>query len=173
MESESAGIIMSRTVEVVETKISSTTSTLCEPPFPPPRQDSGIDLAGKSAILIEEHEIALPSIRTTERTTQKALTVASKGTYELTEAFPLPHLESENEVMIKTAAVGLNHIDWKSVEYNFCLPAFPWVTGREMAGVVEEVGADVTRFQPGDRVWTGTYIFCFPKPDTTTYERSS
>ncbi|KAB5549630.1 hypothetical protein GE09DRAFT_1223451 [Coniochaeta sp. 2T2.1] len=34
-----------------------------------------------------------------------------------------------------TAHTSLNHIDWKSVEYNFCLPELPWVTGREMAGV--------------------------------------
>lgn len=31
------------------------------------------------------------------------------------------------------------------------------VTGREMAGVVEKVGASVRNLQPGDRVWTSTY----------------
>lgn len=54
--------------------------------------------------------------------------------------------------------MGLNPIDFKSVDYNFCLPAFPWVTGREMAGVVEEVGAAVTGFVPGDRVWTCEFL---------------
>jgi len=39
------------------------------------------------------------------------------------------------------------------VDYNFCMPSFPWINGRELAGVVEKVGADVTGFKVGDRVW--------------------
>ncbi|KAK2755567.1 hypothetical protein FQN54_006507 [Arachnomyces sp. PD_36] len=66
-------------------------------------------------------------------------------------------MENDDEVMIRNCAVGLNPIDWKSVDYNFCIPEFPWVTGREMAGVVEKVGAAVTNLKPGDRVWTSTY----------------
>lgn len=67
---------------------------------------------------------------------------------------PVPELVHEKEVVIRNYAVGLNPIDWKSVDYNFCLPAFPWVTGREMAGIVEEVGSEVTSCKVGDRVWT-------------------
>lgn len=60
--------------------------------------------------------------------------------------------------MIRNYAVGLNPIDWKSVDYNFCLPAFPWVTGREMAGVVERVGSEVKGCKVGDRVWTSKFF---------------
>lgn len=58
---------------------------------------------------------------------QRAFIVAAKGTYELRDDFKVPELENEDEVMIRTYAVGLNPIDWKSVSYNFCLPQFPWV----------------------------------------------
>ena len=58
--------------------------------------------------------------------TQKALVVSRKGEYEIRPDFPIPAL-GDNEVMIRSHYVGLNPIDWKSVEYNFCLPEFPWV----------------------------------------------
>ncbi len=58
---------------------------------------------------------------------QKALVVARKGEYEIRHDFPIPAL-GDNEVMIRSHYVGLNPIDWKSVDYNFCLPEFPWVS---------------------------------------------
>ncbi|CAJ2503003.1 Uu.00g103970.m01.CDS01 [Anthostomella pinea] len=87
---------------------------------------------------------------------QKALVVARKGEYELRDDFPIP-VVGDDEVMIRSYYVGLNPIDWKSVDYNFCLPEFPWVTGREMSGVVAQVGSAVTTFKEGDSVWTSTY----------------
>lgn len=89
-----------------------------------------------------------------ERRTNRALAVVEKGRYEILESYPFPTLRHEGEVVIRTHAVGLNPIDWKSVDYGFCLPEFPWITGREMAGVVEQVGSDVTDFHVGQRVWT-------------------
>lgn len=83
-----------------------------------------------------------------------ALLVVAKGQYEIRESYPFPSLEHDEEVIIRTRAVGLNPIDWKSVDYGFCLPEFPWITGREMAGIVEKVGAAVTQVKVGQRVWT-------------------
>ena len=60
--------------------------------------------------------------------TQQALIVHSKHTYALDNAFPVPEIQSGDEVLIRNCAVGLNPIDWKSVERNFCLPSFPWVS---------------------------------------------
>ncbi|KAI1442584.1 GroES-like protein [Annulohypoxylon stygium] len=88
--------------------------------------------------------------------TQKALVVARKGEYEIRHDFPMP-IVGDDEIMIRSHYVGLNPIDWKSVDYNFCLPDFPWVTGREMSGVVAQVGSAVTSFKEGDSVWTSTY----------------
>lgn len=58
---------------------------------------------------------------------QKALVVARKGEYEIRHDFPMPAL-GDDEIMIRSRYVGLNPIDWKSVDYNFCLPEFPWVS---------------------------------------------
>jgi hypothetical protein len=95
-----------------------------------------------------------------ERTrSNRALIVKAKGTYGFAE-HPFPELEHEREVVIRNHATGLNPIDFKSVDYNFCLPEFPWVTGREMAGTVEHVGREVERegkIRVDDRVWTSMF----------------
>ncbi|OAK94763.1 GroES-like protein [Phaeosphaeriaceae sp. SRC1lsM3a] len=88
---------------------------------------------------------------------QRALLVVDQGSYELSDTHPVPRLESSTEVIIATHTVGLNPIDWKSVAYNFCLPAFPWITGRELSGRVVAVGKSVRSLAVGDKVWTSTY----------------
>jgi hypothetical protein len=87
-----------------------------------------------------------------------SLLVTGKGQYEIREQFISPSHASAGEVIIRTQAVGLNPIDWKSVDYGFCLPEFPWITGREMAGTIEHIGPDVTGLEVGQRVWTS---MCF------------
>ena len=84
----------------------------------------------------------------------QALVVVEGKKYQILESFPYPSLQTQKEVFIRTRAVGVNPIDWKSVDYGFCLPEFPWVTGREMAGIVEEVGSEVTDVKVGQKVWT-------------------
>ncbi|EHL03149.1 putative protein TOXD [Glarea lozoyensis 74030] len=88
--------------------------------------------------------------------TNRAFVVASKGTYGFQDD-PFPEMEHDQEIIISNRATGLNPIDYKSVDYNFCLPSFPWITGREMAGVVEAVGSGVKDIKVGDHVWTSTY----------------
>jgi NADPH:quinone reductase-like Zn-dependent oxidoreductase len=97
------------------------------------------------------------SVSTTISQVQKALVVVRKGEYELRDNFPTPNIMNDDEVMIQNCAVALNPIDWKSVDYNFCLPAFPWITGRESSGVVVKIGENVSNLKVGDRVWTSTY----------------
>lgn len=62
-----------------------------------------------------------------ERPVQKALTVPQAFQYEIRHDFPVPDLIHDDEVMIRSRAVGLNPIDFMTVDYNFCLPSFPWV----------------------------------------------
>jgi len=107
---------------------------------------------------IQVTEILEPSVESkTHPTTSfhQALTVTSKLRYE-TVFLKSPTPENEDDVVIATRAVGLNPIDWKSVDWNFCLPEFPWVTAREMSGVVVRTGRLVKDVQAGDRVWTST-----------------
>ncbi|EXJ80686.1 hypothetical protein A1O3_06970 [Capronia epimyces CBS 606.96] len=88
---------------------------------------------------------------------QRALVITPSRAFQIIHDFPVPRELAPGDVMIRNKAAGLNHIDWKSVEYNFCLPELPWIIGREMAGVVERVGTEVTNLKPGDHVWTSTY----------------
>ena len=60
-----------------------------------------------------------------------------------------------SEVLIRQHAVGLNFIDIYQRTGFYPLPAYPAILGMEGAGVVEAVGAGVTRSKAGDRVSYG------------------
>ena len=55
------------------------------------------------------------------------------------------------EALIKVSAIGLNYIDVYHRTGLYSLPR-PFIPGMEGAGVVEEVGPEVTGVNPGDRV---------------------
>ncbi len=63
------------------------------------------------------------------------------------------------EVLIKTAFAGLCHSDLHFIEGLYPHP-LPVVLGHESAGVVEQVGAEVTYVKPGDHVITCLSVFC-------------
>lgn len=63
------------------------------------------------------------------------------------------------EVLVKVRAAGLNPVDFKTREgmLRLITPySLPAVMGNELAGVVEAVGAGVTGFAAGDRVFART-----------------
>ncbi|MBB3590795.1 NADPH2:quinone reductase [Rhizobium sp. BK529] len=60
-----------------------------------------------------------------------------------------------DEIKIRHQAVGTNFLDVYHRKGLYALPSYPAVIGVEAAGVVEEVGADVSGFKPGDRVAYG------------------
>ena len=70
---------------------------------------------------------------------------------------PIPR---EHEVLIKVSAVSLNLSDWECLRgkplysrvWGLFSPRFR-VLGSDLTGRVEAVGAQVTRFQPGDEVY--------------------
>jgi len=63
------------------------------------------------------------------------------------------------EVLVRTAASGVCHSDLHLI--NMGMPGgAPIVPGHEPAGVVEQVGSDVTYAKPGDRVIACLSIFC-------------
>ncbi|UZJ54026.1 hypothetical protein CBS101457_003346 [Exobasidium rhododendri] len=73
--------------------------------------------------------------------------------FELHHDWPVPTIENSDEILIKNIAVGLNPVDFKSILYNFGIEGTPWILGRDIAGSVEQVGADVHDITPGQRVW--------------------
>ena len=69
---------------------------------------------------------------------------------ELVE-LPDPHPDA-GQVRIAVRAAGINPIDWK-VRSGAMGGDLPQTTGREVAGIVDEVGDGVTDAKPGDRVF--------------------
>jgi len=63
------------------------------------------------------------------------------------------------EVLIRTSAVGVCHSDYHFITGDY--PArFPMVLGHESAGIVEQVGDQVSYVKPGDHVITCLSVFC-------------
>jgi L-iditol 2-dehydrogenase len=72
------------------------------------------------------------------------------------EEMPKPEI-GDGEVLLKVMASGIcgsDVIEWYRV------PKAPRVLGHEAAGVVEEVGVDVTRCKVGDRVFVSHHVPC-------------
>ena len=71
------------------------------------------------------------------------------------------------EVLIRTKVAGLCHSDLHFMEGLYPHP-LPAVLGHESAGVVEQVGSDVTYVKPGDHVVTCLSVFCGTCDNCTT-----
>lgn len=93
-----------------------------------------------------------------------------------------------DEVLVRVLAVGVNPVDWKITEgwFKDVFPVqFPYIPGRDIAGIVEEVGPGVTAFQKGQAVFgqsaTGGYAEYIPasintlalKPDDISFEEAA
>lgn len=63
-------------------------------------------------------------------------------------------------IVLRVEATGICKSDWHSWMGHEDLPGLPHVPGHEMAGVIEAVGADVRRWEPGDRVTVPFSIGC-------------
>ncbi len=67
---------------------------------------------------------------------------------------PRPDITAPQALLVKLSAAGINPVDAKIRRNGSLIAAgLPAVPGCDGAGVVEAVGASVTRFQPGDAVW--------------------
>lgn len=92
------------------------------------------------------------------------------------------------EVLVRVHAAGVNPVDWKIRQglLKDSRPVqFPYIPGADLAGVVEEVGPDVTTFQKGQAVFGqsthGTYTEYTPvsintlalKPKTLSFAEAA
>ena len=87
----------------------------------------------------------------------RAIQIQKTGGPEVLEIAELPvPTPASGQVLVKIEACGVNFIDTYLREGRY--PAMlPFIPGQEAAGVVAEVGADVSGFKAGDRVaWNGT-----------------
>ncbi len=103
----------------------------------------------------------------------KAIQVKSFGEPEVMEYVdietPTP---KKNEVLVKVEAVGINPVDtYIRAGVYPVLPNLPYTPGKDISGVVESIGAGVTQWKEGDRVYaSGTitgayaeYALCTPE----------
>src|SRR6516164_6518294 len=94
----------------------------------------------------------------------KAIRVTAFGGPEVLrlEEEPTPK-PGPGEVLVRIHAVGVNPVETYIRAGTYArLPELPYTPGNDGAGVVEQIGADVTEFKAGDRVYTagsltGTY----------------
>ncbi|RDW67423.1 zinc-binding alcohol dehydrogenase family protein [Aspergillus mulundensis] len=87
--------------------------------------------------------------------TQRALLVhAPQQPYTLVTNHAIPSILHQDEILIKTLAIGLNPVDWKGPAYNFGLPSLPWVNGRDLAGIIVNISPSAApqRLRKGDLV---------------------
>jgi NADPH:quinone reductase-like Zn-dependent oxidoreductase len=85
-------------------------------------------------------------------TTMRVLKTQGDGTAAIVEA-PIPKLRPDY-MLVKTMAVALNPTDWKHIGFLKCKATI----GCDYAGVVQEVGAEVTLpWKKGDRVMGFTH----------------
>lgn len=70
------------------------------------------------------------------------------------------------EVLVRNAYAGLCHSDLHFIEGLYPHP-LPAVLGHEVAGIVEQIGSDVTYLKPGDHVIGCLSVFCGACPQCT------
>ncbi|KAK4119825.1 GroES-like protein [Parathielavia appendiculata] len=85
---------------------------------------------------------------------QQALVLERFGTPLVPQTRPIPK-PKQHQILLKIIAVGLNPHDQKIRDYGIIITPehLPYITGNDIAGVVEDVGSDVTAWKRGDRVF--------------------
>lgn len=74
---------------------------------------------------------------------------------------PDPGPPGPGQVVVRARATSVNPLDWKlrKGSYRFVMPAkLPLILGVDVAGEVDAIGPEVTRFQPGDPVFGGVDV---------------
>jgi NADPH:quinone reductase len=94
----------------------------------------------------------------------KSIRVKEFGGPEVLQSQDIPTPEpGPGEVLVRIYAVGVNPVETYIRAGTYArLPELPYTPGNDGAGVVDQVGADVSEFKAGDRVYTagsitGTY----------------
>ncbi len=89
----------------------------------------------------------------------KALVLKEFGGPLILEDAPIPQPRPD-EVLIRVKACAVDQFDLTIRDGKFPTAKTPIILGHEIAGVVEEVGAQVTAIAPGDRVTSTLYLTC-------------
>jgi NADPH:quinone reductase len=87
----------------------------------------------------------------------KAIRVKEFGGPEVLRLEDVPPLQpGSGQVLVRMHAVGVNPVETYIRAGKYArLPQLPYTPGNDAAGVVEQVGPDISAFKTGDRVYTG------------------
>lgn len=88
----------------------------------------------------------------------RAVTYVSNGVVEVLDK-PVPEISSD-EVLVRVAGAGLCHSDLHIIHGGDDSPLVGQTLGHEVAGTVEQVGADVTTVSVGERVLVALVYSC-------------
>jgi L-iditol 2-dehydrogenase len=88
----------------------------------------------------------------------KALLLTEYKSLEVVD-FPKPEV-APHEVLVRVGACGICGSDVHGYDGSTGRRIPPLVMGHEAAGVIEEVGAEVRGFEPGDRVTFDSTVYC-------------
>lgn len=94
----------------------------------------------------------------------KAITLRSFGGPDVFELVDVPTPRpGDGQVLVRVHATSINPLDFqvRRGDYPDLVP-LPAITGHDVSGVVEEIGAGVTAFAVGDEVWYTPQIFNGP-----------
>lgn len=87
----------------------------------------------------------------------KAMQYRDYGTPDQIQLVDVPTPRpSPTQLLVRVSATSVNPVDWKlhNGQYRRIMPVrFPSIPGFDLAGEVTEVGTQVTRFKPGDRIF--------------------
>jgi NADPH:quinone reductase len=85
----------------------------------------------------------------------RAIVMTAVGGPEVLECqeLPDPEVAGERDVRVRLHAAGINPVDYKLRSAGTIGGHLPAILGWDGAGVVDQVGSDVTRFHPGDEVY--------------------
>jgi NADPH:quinone reductase-like Zn-dependent oxidoreductase len=67
-------------------------------------------------------------------------------------SFPAPKITQPDDVIVEVYSCAQNPTDWKSVAQGRTEPGK--IVGNDIAGIVVEIGAEVTNVKVGDRVYS-------------------
>jgi NADPH:quinone reductase-like Zn-dependent oxidoreductase len=97
----------------------------------------------------------------------KALVMRGHGDLSQLEIrdVPAPVLAHAGDVRVRLNAAALNHLDlWTLRGLPGLSLSFPHILGGDGAGIVEDVGSEVTRVSPGDHVMLNPGVSCYHCP---------
>src|SRR5436309_1151217 len=86
----------------------------------------------------------------------KAIRIHAFGDPEVMQLEEVPDPQpGPAQVVVRVHAVGVNPVETYIRTGTYAVkPQLPYTPGADAAGIVESIGAGVTQFKPGDRVYT-------------------